>query len=155
MPIDQVLVTACRQSQRSVCFVKQFATMCVIRGDCYNVCCTGTLLQCVSYVNFATVCVIHGLCYNVCYTWTLLHYVSCVNFAVLYMDFATLCVIRGLCYSVCCMWTFKISLLQYVSYVSYVNINLLKPCVLLSVPVSELFILGFPINSTHVYGKTL
>ena len=70
--------------------------------------------------------------------WNLLHYVSYVNFAVLYMDFATLCVIRGLCYSVCCMWTFKISLLQYVSYVSYVNINLLKPGVLLSVSVSEL-----------------
>ena len=36
-----------------------FATICAIRGDCYNVCCTWTLLQCVSYVNFATVCVLY------------------------------------------------------------------------------------------------
>ena len=79
MANGQVLRIACRQSQRSVCFVKQFATMCAIHGDCYNV----------------------------CYTWNLLHYVSYVNFAVLYMefatyvDFATVCVVCGLSKSVC------------------------------------------------------
>ena len=64
MAIGQVFVTACRQSQRSVCYVKQFATMHVIRGLCYIMCYTWTL-------DIATLCVICGLCYIMCYTWTL------------------------------------------------------------------------------------
>ena len=38
MANGQVLRIACRQSQRSVCFVKQFATVCAIHGDCYIMC---------------------------------------------------------------------------------------------------------------------
>ena len=66
MANGQVLRIACRQSQRSVCFVKQFATMHVIRGLCYIMCYTWTLLQCVLYVDFqnqfATICVLCVLC---------------------------------------------------------------------------------------------
>ena len=92
MANGQVLRIACRQSQRSVCFVKQFATMCAIHGDCYNVCYN---------VEFATLCVIcelccviHGICYNVRYTWTLLQCVLYVDFQ---NQFATICVLCVLC----------------------------------------------------------
>ena len=118
-----MLRIACRQSQRSVCFVKQFATMCAIHGDCYNVCYTWTLLQYVLYVEIATMCAVRGLCYNVCHMWTLLQ-------CVLYMDFATMCAIRGLCYIMCHMWTLLCytwnllhtwTLLQCVLYVDFQN----------------------------------
>ena len=70
----------------------EIATMCAIRGDCYNVCCN---------VEFATLCVIcelccviHGICYNVRYTWTLLQCVLYVDFQ---NQFATICVLCVLC----------------------------------------------------------
>ena len=76
MANGQVLRIACRQSQRSVCFVKQFATMHVIRGLCYNACYMWTLLRYVLYVDFATLCVIHGLWTSICLnTW-----IQCAKF---------------------------------------------------------------------------